>query len=286
MVTKVTRVHTTTLGDLAAASLAASSATAAAADATAAAASAAAAAASAALIDVPTLQNRANHTGTQAHTTITGLGSSATVDVDSATDFSVNPSKIPTRGAVKTNVDAIAPSGNTDLSVSTGLPPTRALLASKLAAQKVLGTINTATGVTSKDFTVGASAKRITAMGAGVSTNGTNRVLLQLGTAGTPQASGYSQAADDDGATNSATATGIQTTRAGVAGAVAQNFHITLTHLGGNEWLASGTTWDATNVSSISGHVALSGECDILRVTTIGGTDTFDAGKVNVLVEY
>jgi hypothetical protein len=34
-----------------------------------------------------------------------------------------------------------------------------------------------------------------------------------------------------------------------------------------------------------TGDVTLSGTLDRLRVTTVGGTDTFDAGTVNILYE-
>jgi len=41
-----------------------------------------------------------------------------------------------------------------------------------------------------------------------------------------------------------------------------------------------------TNTSSIGGtSPALSGTLDRVRITTAGGTDTFDAGSVNILYE-
>jgi hypothetical protein len=34
-----------------------------------------------------------------------------------------------------------------------------------------------------------------------------------------------------------------------------------------------------------SGSVALSGALDLVRITTVNGTDTFDAGSINILLE-
>jgi hypothetical protein len=35
----------------------------------------------------------------------------------------------------------------------------------------------------------------------------------------------------------------------------------------------------------IAGHVSLSGALDRIRLTTVNGTDTFDAGSVNIIYE-
>jgi hypothetical protein len=42
---------------------------------------------------------------------------------------------------------------------------------------------------------------------------------------------------------------------------------------------------DATRALFGSGNVTLGGTLDRLRVTTVGGTDTFDAGSINIIYE-
>jgi hypothetical protein len=46
--------------------------------------------------------------------------------------------------------------------------------------------------------------------------------------------------------------------------------------------LLSGT---ASNANFFSGTIALSGTLDRVRITTVNGTDTFDAGSINILYE-
>ena len=52
-------------------------------------------------------------------------------------------------------------------------------------------------------------------------------------------------------------------------------------------WLASGVVTFGTEARTdfCGGAVALSGVLDRVRVTTVNGTDTFDAGQINVLYE-
>ena len=40
-----------------------------------------------------------------------------------------------------------------------------------------------------------------------------------------------------------------------------------------------------TQISNFSGTVTLSGTLDRVRITTVNGTDTFDAGSINILYE-
>ena len=54
-----------------------------------------------------------------------------------------------------------------------------------------------------------------------------------------------------------------------------------------NLWCASGTTAesDAARGCYSAGSVTLSGVCTRVRITTVNGTDTFDAGSINILYE-
>jgi hypothetical protein len=41
----------------------------------------------------------------------------------------------------------------------------------------------------------------------------------------------------------------------------------------------------ANESAVVSGSIALSGTLDRVRITTVNGTDTFDAGTINILYE-
>jgi hypothetical protein len=62
---------------------------------------------------------------------------------------------------------------------------------------------------------------------------------------------------------------------------------IHLTNITGNTWVSSHTFCDTgtARVGMGGGNIALSGALDRVRITTINGTDTFDAGSINILYE-
>ena len=87
------------------------------------------------------------------------------------------------------------------------------------------------------------------------------------------------------GVSNTAYTTGF-----GIAAALATNALsgvVTLYALGSNTWIASGVVASSTNLvtGTVGGTVTLSGALDRVRLTTVNGTDTFDAGSVNILYE-
>ena len=57
--------------------------------------------------------------------------------------------------------------------------------------------------------------------------------------------------------------------------------------IGGNSWAfgASVGLSDSSIMQGGAGAVALSGTLDRVVITTAGGTDTFDAGSINILYE-
>jgi len=50
-------------------------------------------------------------------------------------------------------------------------------------------------------------------------------------------------------------------------------------------WVASGVINTASIGLSISGRKSTSAVVDRVRITTVGGTDTFDAGAINIAYE-
>ena len=145
------------------------------------------------------------------------------------------------------------------------------------------------TSGTSIDFiSIPSTAKRITVMFDGVSTDGTSNPIVQIGDSGGIEATGY------DGATGfigvSSTANSYSTgflLNVGVGASTATSGVATLFNISGNQWvfgLSAGYTNGAFALSGGGGKI-LSGTLDRVRITTVNGTDTFDAGSINILYE-
>jgi len=134
-------------------------------------------------------------------------------------------------------------------------------------------------------------AKKITVVLDGVSTSGTSRLLLQLGTGGSYVTTGYQSSSASVYTTDRASVTSSTigfVHESAVAGAF-RHGTFTLFNITGNTWVAAlnfgdGAASTPGNVIG-GGRIALSGAIDRLRITTVNGTDTFDAGTVNVFYE-
>jgi len=150
------------------------------------------------------------------------------------------------------------------------------------------GTSVSASG-TSVDFTsIPSWVKRITVMFSGVSTNGTSIPLFRLGDSGGVETTGYLSAASAIAASTVATVN--NTTGIAIYSVLAAN----ILHGAAVFTLVSGNTWAATSSMSrsdstvtllSSGTKTLSDTLDRIRITTTNGTDTFDAGSINILYE-
>ena len=152
----------------------------------------------------------------------------------------------------------------------------------------VSATAQASTSGTSIDFTgIPSYAKRITVMFNGVSTSGTANPLVRIGS-GSIQSTGYVSAgfvvATTSAAQNSSTA-GFLLNQ--ITGATASaNGIMILTNISGNIWICSANVSNGTSGSGgASGSVTLSGVLDRLSITTSNGTDTFDAGSINIMYE-
>lgn len=162
------------------------------------------------------------------------------------------------------------------------------------ATALVSGTSVASTSGTSIDFTgIPSWAKRITVMFNGVSTSGTSSVLLQLGS-GSATTTGYScfsiAASAGAGATVGAASTsGFLLYGQAADTAAAQRFgQLIFSTMGSNVWTGTGSVTNAptaTFVFSTTGIIGLAGVLDRVRITTVNGTDTFDAGSINILYE-
>ncbi|QKC90005.1 hypothetical protein EB230_17515 [Mesorhizobium sp. NZP2234] len=125
---------------------------------------------------------------------------------------------------------------------------------------------------------------------AGVSGSGTSMLLLRLGTASGVETTGYVGAsvyAAGTGASSVGTnpTSGFALTGNAVA-SEANSGVVTLTLLDAatNQW-ACGISFANNSVAYSGGgggHKTLAGALDRVRLTTLNGTDTFDAGKINI----
>jgi len=152
----------------------------------------------------------------------------------------------------------------------------------------VSGTAVASTSGTSIDFTgIPSWARRITLMFNAVSTTGSSDLTVQLGTSGGVTTSGYRGAAQrGTGAISDTNGFNVTST---IASGTLMNGSITLCLLDAANyiWAQSGVLGhsDGPAVAQSGGSVTLSGILTRVRLTTVGGTDTFDAGSINILYE-
>jgi hypothetical protein len=163
-----------------------------------------------------------------------------------------------------------------------------AVLSSMASSVLTSGTAVASTSGTSIDFTsIPSWVKRITVMFSGVSLSGTANPLIQIG-AGSVTTSGY---ISSGGAVAGAGSTGMVTSTAGFildSGSAANTIsgHMVITLVSSNIWVSSHSAKFSTTFCIFGGgDIALGGTLDRIRITTTNGTDTFDAGTINILFE-
>jgi hypothetical protein len=150
------------------------------------------------------------------------------------------------------------------------------------------GTAVTASGTTVDFTSIPTWVKRITVMFSGVSTSGASECQVQLGST-TIQTTGYRGTygawiqATLPAATLITTGFGVP----GLAGTDIGNGSVQITNVSGNIWAAMGVLGASSRAlqGTTAGSVTLSGTLDRIRITTVNGTDTFDAGSINIIYE-
>ena len=152
----------------------------------------------------------------------------------------------------------------------------------------VLGTEQPSTGGTEVDFgSIPSGVKRLTIMFDGVSTSGADELYIQLGDSGGVETSGYVGGAGDGAGAVVSTTSAFQVTRSHAATST-HSGSITL-HLedDSDTWTLAGVLADNVGsfIHSSAGRKSTSGELTTVRITTSGGSDTFDAGAINIQYE-
>ena len=176
---------------------------------------------------------------------------------------------------------AIQSNGTTLLTAtSTGLVAGSSIITS--------GTAQASTSGTSIDFTsIPSWVKRVTVILNGVSTSGTSNILVQIG-AGSVTTSGYLGFVFISSVYRSAFTSGFITTGLLASDSLLSS-QISIATLGSNIWVETANITDYSSsvlgASLSSGKLALGGTLDRVRITTVNGTDAFDAGSINILYE-
>ena len=153
-------------------------------------------------------------------------------------------------------------------------------------------TAQASTSGTAIDFTsIPSWVRRITVMFQGLSTNSSSNPLVRLGTGSTPTytTSGYLGSGAAIGNANT-TSAATYTTGFGISAGSSANIHhgiIVIANITGNNWVASYSGGLSNNANAIcgGGSVSLADALTAIRFTTVNGTDTFDAGTINILYE-
>ena len=168
---------------------------------------------------------------------------------------------------------------------------TGAVMSSMASSVITSATAQASTSGTSIDFTgIPSWVKNITVMFSGVSTNGASIVQIQLGDSGGFETSNYLGACGRTGTGTGGVnnSSGFFIDHEGVASGVRHgSIIISLLNSATNTWAASGVIGrsDSANVYMQGGSKALSDTLTQVRITSVNGTDTFDAGTINILYE-
>ena len=213
-----------------------------------------------------------------------------------------------TSGSVTITAPAVAGTNTLTLPAVTdtlvGLAATQTLTGKTLTSPTITGavissmgssvltsaTAQASTSGTSIDFTsIPSWVKRITVMFRGVSTSSTSNLLIQLGTSSGVTTTGYATYGIKTGATS--VASGANSTVGfpvvGTAAVYVYSGSIIFSALGSDIWTGFGFLADSVggNGFIITGGISLAATLDRVRITTANGTDTFDAGTINIMYE-
>ena len=152
----------------------------------------------------------------------------------------------------------------------------------------VSGTSASATGTSINFTSIPSWVKRVTVMFSGISTGGTSNLLVQLGYGATPTyvTSGYLGSATTQGGTSTSLTTGFMVSSS-VAAADGFSGIATITNITGNAWTMTSMVGNTTNnnVRYCAGNVSTTTVLTAVRITTVNGTDSYDAGTINIFYE-
>jgi hypothetical protein len=144
------------------------------------------------------------------------------------------------------------------------------------------------TSGTEIDFTsIPAGVKRINVLFNEVSTNGSSIVLIRLGDSGGIETSGYICNSWTANTNNTASTAGFLLGGSG-GGTWERSGIATISTISSNRWqfAYAGSAGSAGGAEVAGGTKATSATLDRLQITTVNGSDVFDAGSVNISWEF
>lgn len=218
-------------------------------------------------------------TGTAASLAIGGNAATATLATTATTATNLaggGAGQVPYQSASGTT--AMAAAGTSTQVLKGGTAPS-------WGTPYTVATAQASTSGTSIDFTgIPSGVNRIPIMFDGVSTSGAANLRIQIGDSGGVETSGYAGTSGE-----MTTVVNVQTFTSGFdmyggAATVTRCGILVLHQLSANLWVIEGQLANsaAASIVSIAGSKTLTGTLDRVRITTSNGTDTFDAGSINI----
>jgi len=217
--------------------------------------------------------------------TITGITDLTVADGGTGASSITANSVILGNGASALSGNLVAPSTLGNVLTSNGTT-----WVSAAASTLTRGTSQTTTSGTVITFSsIPSTVKRITIMFNGVSVSGTSQILVQAGV-GSQTTSGYEGVSVLTGSSSAVSAYSGNGFLFYDNGAQASSNHygtIVLTNISSNTWVATGQLATTTRNIIIwtSGSISLAGTLSSVYILTANGTDTFDAGSINIIYE-
>lgn len=169
--------------------------------------------------------------------------------------------------------------------VSTG--STAVVTPAMLSQKLTVGTAQAATSGTSILFTgIPSWVERITVMFSGLSTSGSSSIQVQLGTSSGLVTSGYGGSCSYVGATSGSTTFTTGLPLANTSGSDIRSGTVVITNISGNTWVATTVNGQTNAYAQFGGgSISLSSVLTQLAINAVNGSDTFDAGSINILYE-
>lgn len=188
-----------------------------------------------------------------------------------------------TSGSITLSEPAVAGSNTLSLPAVTGT----IVVAGQNSA--ITASTSVSASGTSIDFTsIPNWVRRVSIVFNGVGTNGSSAYLVQIGS-GSVTTSGYSSGGNRAGTASPVTATSTAgfIINSGASGGGKNGIFTIALMNASNGYVFSGTGYAGSEPNQYvsAGNITLGGVLDRVRITTVNGTDTYNAGSINILYE-